>query len=65
MKKTCRLICCLALLVSVGIGLFRWAAFVPEAAFQVQTPFFSGQRVMVLVPHQDDEINLAGGILEQ
>lgn len=65
MKKTCRLICCLALLVSVGIGLFRWAAFVPEPAFQVQTPFFSGQRVMVLVPHQDDEINLAGGILEQ
>ena len=32
---------------------------------RVTTPFFSGKNVMVFVPHQDDEINMMGGILEQ
>lgn len=27
--------------------------------------FFEKQRVMILVPHEDDEINLAGGVIEE
>lgn len=37
----------------------------PEEGFSVSTPFFSGKNVLVFAPHQDDELNLAGGILEQ
>lgn len=37
----------------------------PEDGFTVSTPFFSGKNVMVFAPHQDDELNLAGGVLEQ
>lgn len=49
------LLCALVLLCLAG----------PVRAFELETPFFQGKRVMVLVPHQDDEINLAGGIMEQ
>lgn len=38
---------------------------VPVRGLEPESPFWSGKRVMVLVPHQDDELNLAGGILEQ
>ena len=38
---------------------------VSAADFSLCSPFFSDKRVLVLVPHQDDELNLAGGILEQ
>ena len=34
-------------------------------AFELETPFFEGKTVMVLVPHQDDELNLAGGVMKQ
>lgn len=27
--------------------------------------FFANQKVMILVPHEDDEINLAGGVIEE
>lgn len=27
--------------------------------------FFANQRVMILVPHEDDDINLAGGVIEE
>lgn len=27
--------------------------------------FFSGRKVMIFVPHEDDDINLAGGVIEQ
>lgn len=37
----------------------------PVRGFGLETPFFEDQTVLVLVPHQDDELNLAGGILEQ
>lgn len=33
--------------------------------FGLETTFFDHKSVLVLVPHQDDELNLAGGILEQ
>ena len=52
-------------LAVVGIltGLSRLIKAPQEV--RVTTPFFSGKNVMVFVPHQDDEINLMGGILEQ
>ena len=37
----------------------------PVRGFELETPYFAQKRVLVLIPHQDDELNLAGGILEQ
>ena len=36
-----------------------------KGGFQAETPLFEGKKVMIVVPHQDDEINLAGGLIEQ
>lgn len=33
--------------------------------FSLQTRFFSDKAILVLVPHQDDDVNLMGGIIEQ
>ena len=33
--------------------------------FSLTSPFFSNKNVLIFVPHQDDDINLIGGILEQ
>lgn len=56
----------LVLALVLGVSTLRTAPAAAAAeSFRVHSPFFSGKRVMVLVPHQDDELNLAGGILEQ
>lgn len=66
MKKLPKFGCLLGLLAALlGLGLFLRSRPVPEPTFEVQTPFFSGKQVLVLVPHQDDEVCLVGGILEQ
>lgn len=67
MKKHRWLIPALLLLALIlgGFWLFRRMHHMPEPIFRLQTPFFSGKHVLVLVPHQDDEINLAGGVMEQ
>ncbi len=44
-------------LCSQPLGEYKGAA--------VTTSFFSGKNVMVIVPHQDDEVNLVHGIVEQ
>ncbi len=31
----------------------------------MQSEFFENQHVLVIVPHQDDDLNLAGGVIEQ
>jgi LmbE family N-acetylglucosaminyl deacetylase len=63
-------------LVGANILLYLCAAMVfalllltsqigTDPGFSLKTPFFSGKNVMVITPHQDDEINLTGGIIEQ
>lgn len=65
MKKTC-MFGALVLALLLGGAWLAWRIdFVPEPVFELQTPFFSDKNVMVLVPHQDDEVCLAGGIIEQ
>ena len=36
-----------------------------NSSFSVTTPLFSHKNVMIVVPHQDDDINLMGGLIEQ
>lgn len=66
-KRIFSILCCLVLTFFVVIGILTSLSRLIRAPadFQITTPFFSGKTVMVFVPHQDDEINLMGGVLEQ
>lgn len=33
--------------------------------FSLQSPLFQNKKVLVFVPHQDDDVNLVGGLIEQ
>lgn len=57
-------------IAGIFLVLFSGVVF---ASFQIGTasdyenhsPFFRDKHIMVIVPHQDDEVNLTGGLLEQ
>ena len=60
----------LALLLLTGVLAGAvWAAFSRTAPFadadQGKAPVFAGKKVMVIVPHEDDELNLFGGLFEE
>lgn len=54
-----------------GILLIFFAAllllrlFPDNDAFSTSTTLFQNKNVMIVIPHQDDDINLAGGLIEQ
>lgn len=66
--KACVVLLCLTVAGGTAFNLLaRYAkeqmdAPIPAAS---QNEFFSGQSVLIVVPHEDDEINLAGGVMEQ
>lgn len=53
----------LSLIVLLWYGVSQNAVY--DAPDQGKTALYSGKNVMVLVPHEDDEINLLGGVLEE
>ena len=58
-----------AAVIAAAVLLAGWKEFRQEAVYRNvdsgKVQFYAGQRVMVIVPHEDDEINIAGGIMEQ
>lgn len=59
-----------ALLVCIGIVLcVVWPATARQAAYTVpevdRSSVFAGRRVMLIVPHEDDEVNVLSGVMEQ
>ena len=58
-----------AVLLTGGMVGAVWAAFSKTAPFadadQGKAPVFAGKKVMVIVPHEDDELNLFGGLFEE
>ena len=53
------------ILLSFG-GLYILTATYPYTGdFSIETPLFDNKNVMIIVPHQDDDINLVGGLIEQ
>lgn len=56
-------------LASIMINIAIIFVYLPQANYhEVDTGkanLFADRRVMVIVPHQDDEINLAGGVVEE
>ncbi|MBO7251077.1 MAG: PIG-L family deacetylase [Oscillospiraceae bacterium] len=60
----------LATLLVVGVVLFFcWFHFQKNAVFagvdQGKTQIYADRKVMLIVPHQDDELNVLGGVLEE
>ena len=46
-----------------GLLLLRFYPY--SGGFSITTPLFEQKKVMIVVPHQDDDINLMGGLIEQ
>ena len=62
-------VCCLALAASIGISIA--AGFMMNQNTHYDFPrtdrsnVFAGKNVMLFAPHEDDEINIYGGLIEQ
>ena len=56
-------------ILCAGLLLFLCAVLMlisyPDSSFFSDTSIFAGKNVMIVVPHQDDDINLTGGLIEQ
>lgn len=59
----------LAALVSAGVAVFGSVFFVKDTFYDYPEPdrknIFGSKNVMFFAPHEDDEINIYGGIIEQ
>ncbi len=56
-----------AAVLAVLVLFLVWHAFAANAAYAVaetDTEFFENRRVLAVVPHEDDEVNLLGGVIE-
>ena len=56
-------------LLAAALLQLQWKLFSVHSAYKEtdngKTAFYGGRRVMLIVPHQDDDINLFGGVFEQ
>ncbi len=55
----------LSFIVAVAIASILSHIYICESEFSISTTLFDEKNVMVFVPHQDDDINLVGGLIEQ
>ncbi len=62
-------ICCVALAASIGITIAAGIMMNQNTHYDFPEPdrsnVFSGKNVMLFAPHEDDEINIYGGLIEQ
>ncbi len=70
LKKTKVVAKALAGTVAIAAALyFAWLPFHSWGAYEPvdsgKADFYGGKRIMLIVPHQDDEINVLGGAIEQ
>lgn len=59
-----------AVLAVIGLLLFLfWRSFSQSAVYRVtdngKNQLYADRRVMLIVPHEDDEINILGGVMEE
>lgn len=59
----------LAMAIAVGSAAVGWMSFGRNGAYenvdQGKAAMYGNRRVMMIVPHQDDDINLLGGVIEE
>lgn len=58
-----------ALAVAVLVGFLFWKSFSENARYRDvdsgKELLYAGHKVMLIVPHEDDEVNLLGGVMEE
>lgn len=66
-KRVLLAVCSLVLVVAIIFGGVVAASFCIDSPedFLLKTGFFSDKNVLIFLPHQDDDVNLTGGIIEQ
>lgn len=55
--------------VTAAVGFLFWKSFSTHAVYRDvdsgKAQLYAGRRVMLIVPHEDDEINVLGGVMEE
>ena len=68
-KKILALGLCAAVLVSGVAGFFCWRSISRSSVYSIQDQgkqhLYGNKNVMLLVPHQDDDVNVLGGVMEE
>lgn len=62
-------VCCIALAASLGVSIAAGVMMNQNTHYDFPEPdrskVFAGKNVMLFAPHEDDEINIYGGLIEQ
>lgn len=68
-RKIGALVLLAALGIPLAVGTLCWHSVSQNAVYtavdQGKQQLYGGQKVMLLVPHQDDDINVLGGVMEE
>lgn len=70
-KRLLTWVCAIPLILGIllGAGYACWHSFSSNAAYEFpdmgKQKIYGNRRVLVIVPHQDDELNILGGVLEE
>ena len=68
-RRTAALSLALAAALALLAGFAAWRLSLPSAAYKTPETepkaMFAGRRVLAVVPHEDDDFNLLGGVLEE
>lgn len=70
-KRLLTWVCAIPLILGIllGSGYACWHSFSSNAAYEFpdagKQGIYANRTVMVIVPHQDDELNILGGVLEE
>lgn len=68
-KRFMAAVCTAVLIVPLTVGYLCWYSVSKSVVYRSEDEgkqaLYSGKNVMLLVPHQDDDINVLGGVLEE
>lgn len=68
-KRIAAVVCTAVLTVPLALGYFCWNAVSQSVVYQSEDQgkqaLYGGKSVMLLVPHQDDDFNVLGGVIEE
>ena len=68
-KRMVAVICTLVLAIPLAVGYVCWHSVSQSVVYRSEDEgkhgLYSGKNVMLLVPHQDDDFNVLGGVIEE
>lgn len=68
-KRLVALVCTAVLVIPSALGYVCWKSVSEDVVYRSEDDgkqaLYGGKKVMLLVPHQDDDINVLGGVMEE